>query len=142
MVVETSPYNYQVWILSNRFLSIAEKRYWLKKLCNDPGAGPNNRWGRCPGFRNRKQKHKDSKGGYPLAKLIWVDWKNKALIPQVKSCCPDNTALPLAPFPLNPWRGECALINIFPVPIMIKVMNQKLILLMHLHLQEEIIQNN
>jgi len=84
MVVETSPDNYQVWIHSNRFLSIAEKRYWLKKLCNDPGADPNNRWGRCPGFRNRKEKHKDSKGGYPLAKLIWVDWKNKALIPHIR----------------------------------------------------------
>jgi len=105
MVVETSPDNYQVWIHSNRFLFIAEKRYWLKKLCNDPGADPNNRWGRCPGFRNRKEKHKDSKGGYPLAKLIWVDWKNKALIPQVKSCCPDNTALLLSPKPLE--GGVC-----------------------------------
>ena len=105
MVVETSPDNYQVWIHSDRFLALAEKRYWLKKLCNDPGADPNNRWGRCPGFRNRKEKHKDSKGGYPLAKLIWVDWKNKTLIPQVKSCCPYHSASPLSPKPLE--GGVC-----------------------------------
>ena len=48
MVVETSPENYQVWIHSNRSLLLDEKRHWLKKLCNDPGADPNNRWGRCP----------------------------------------------------------------------------------------------
>lgn len=111
MVVETSPNNYQVWIHSNRFLPNTEKRYWLKKLCNDPGADPNNRWGRCPGFRNRKEKHKDFKGGYPLAKLIWVDWKNKALIPQVKSCGPDNNVLPLTPKPLE--GGVCLKKHIF-----------------------------
>jgi len=60
----------QVWIHSDRFLTLAEK-------------------------------HKDSKGGYPLAKLIWVDWKNKALIPKVKSCYPYNSASPFSPKPLE-----------------------------------------
>lgn len=82
MVVETSPGNYQVWIHSARPLSLNEKRYWLKRLHSDPGADPHNRWGRCPGFRNRKQKHKTSSGQYPLAKLIWIDWKNKIDIPE------------------------------------------------------------
>jgi hypothetical protein len=81
MVVKTSPANYQVWIHSSRRLSLSEKRYWLKKLCSDPGADPNNRWGRCPGFRNRKEKYRDSTGGYPLSKLIWIDWKGQAEIP-------------------------------------------------------------
>ncbi|KPA17276.1 hypothetical protein MHK_002505 [Candidatus Magnetomorum sp. HK-1] len=75
MVVETSPGNYQVWIHSSNALSIDDKRYWLKVLCSDPGADPSNRWGRCPGFRNRKEKHRSSEGTYPLAKLIWIDWK-------------------------------------------------------------------
>jgi hypothetical protein len=82
MIVETSPANYQVWIHSKRPLSLSEKRYWLKRLHSDPGAAPNNRWGRCPGFRNRKQKHKTDSGRYPLAKLIWIDWKNTADIPE------------------------------------------------------------
>jgi len=56
----------------------------LKRLHSDPGADPNNRWGRCPGFRNRKQKHRSSSGQYPLAKLIWVDWKRKANIPETR----------------------------------------------------------
>ena len=91
MVVETSPGNYQVWIHSSYAITNNEKKYWLEKLKSDPGANPNNRWGRCPGFRNRKEKYCDSKGYYPLSKLIWVDWKNEAKIPK--------------PFSLQPW-GE------------------------------------
>ena len=85
MIVETSPGNYQVWIHSSNAMTIDNKRYWLKLLCSDPGADPNNRWGRCPGFRNRKAKHRSSEGGYPLAKLIWVDWKYQVTVPQIKS---------------------------------------------------------
>ena len=85
MVVETSPSNYQVWVHASRPLPLSEKRYWLKRLKSDPGADPSNRWGRCPGFRNRKKKHLDPSGGYPLARLVWIDWKNKAHIPELKS---------------------------------------------------------
>jgi len=83
MVVETSPENYQVWIHSERFISLEEKRFWLKKLLSDPGADPNNRWGRCPGFRNRKEKYEDSNGYFPLSKLLWIDWKHQAKIPNL-----------------------------------------------------------
>lgn len=82
MVVETSPGNYQVWIHSDRALPLDEKRYWLKRLHNDPGADPNNRWGRCPGFRNRKGKHRTASGQYPLARVVWIDWKHCASIPK------------------------------------------------------------
>jgi hypothetical protein len=85
LIVETSPNNYQVWIHSSRYLSIDEKKFWLKKLNSDPGANPKNRWGRCPGFRNRKIKYKDINGGYPLSKLVWIDWKEKADIPYVST---------------------------------------------------------
>lgn len=84
MVVETSPHNYQIWLRSDRSLNLEEKRYWLKKLCNDPAADPHNRWGRSPGFRNRKDKYRDSEGRYPLSRLIWIDWNRKANIPFVK----------------------------------------------------------
>ncbi len=88
MIAETSPGNYQVWIHSARALPLEEKRYWLKKLRSDPGADPNNRWGRCPGFRNRKEKYRDAEGRYPLSKLIWVDWKELAQIPEPFSHLP------------------------------------------------------
>ena len=101
MVVETSPDNYQVWIRSSRPLEIEEKRYWLKKLYSDPGADPKHRWGRCPGFRNRKAKHRDTSGGYPLARLIWIDWRHKADIPS-KNHHPMATAPSFSPLP----RGE------------------------------------
>lgn len=88
MVIETSPRNYQVWIHSRRLLSLTEKRYWLNRLMSDPGADPDNRWGRCPGFRNRKEKHRTPSGHYPLSRLIWVDWTGPVEIP--------HTALELA----------------------------------------------
>ncbi len=81
MIVETSPDNYQVWIRSSRPLSLDEKKFWLKKMHSDPGASPLNRWGRMPGFRNRKEKYRSNQNFYPLAKLIWVDWKYKASVP-------------------------------------------------------------
>ena len=83
MVVETSPLNYQVWIRSHRELSLTEKRYWLRRLGSDAGADPNNRWGRCPGFRNRKDKYRAASDQYPLARLIWIDWTNEAQIPYI-----------------------------------------------------------
>lgn len=81
MVVETSPGNYQVWIRSSRPLSYEKKRYWLKRMHSDPGAAPKNRWGRMPGFRNRKEKYKTGFDLYPLSRLIWVDWAKPAVIP-------------------------------------------------------------
>lgn len=96
MVVETSPQNYQVWIRSRRALCLLEKRIWLKRLLSDPGADPNNRWGRCPGFRNRKDKYRKANGHYPLSRLIWVDWAREAHIP------PLSAPAPLSP---QPQRG-------------------------------------
>ena len=81
MVVETSPGNFQVWIHSKNPLSLDQKRLLLQKLKSDPGADPNKRFGRCPGFRNRKEKYQSPQGFFPLAKLIWVDWNHQTLIP-------------------------------------------------------------
>ncbi len=105
MVVETSPNNYQVWIHASRPLPLPEKRYWLKKLKSDPGADPSNRWGRSPGFRNRKKKYCDPAGGYPLARLIWIDWKYKADIPKVNLPIPTAEASSFSPQPLE--GGVC-----------------------------------
>ncbi len=84
MVVETSPGNFQVWIHSNRSMTLDEKRFWLfSHLKSDPGADPNKRWGRCPGFTNRKEKYRDNKGNYPWSRLIWADYQARAHIPVV-----------------------------------------------------------
>lgn len=85
LIVETSPENYQCWIRSDRPLTLDEKRYWLKRMHSDPGADPNYRWGRCPGFFNRKPKHRSPDGRYPLARLIWIDWKQIASVPLIGS---------------------------------------------------------
>ena len=96
MVVETSPGNFQVWIHSLRPLSLTEKSFWLKKLRSDPAAHPHNRWGRCPGFRNRKEKYRTPQGEYPLACLIWVDWMRRADIPQLLPTKPPPPPDPLS----------------------------------------------
>jgi len=101
MVVETSPQNFQVWIRSHRPLSLAEKRYWLKRMGSDPGADPNNRWGRCPGFRNRKDKHRSAPNQYPLARLVWIDWTTEAQIPHITL---ERSATD-EPFPHPPPKG-------------------------------------
>ena len=80
MVVETSPGNYQVWIRSRSPLSPEQKLHCLRKLGSDPGAAPRGRWGRMPGYRNRKDKYLTG-GEYPLARLIWSDFRRPAYIP-------------------------------------------------------------
>jgi hypothetical protein len=102
MVVETSPGNYQVWIHSERPIPLDQKRYWLKRLKSDPGADPHNRWGRCPGFRNRKAKYRNPSGGYPLAKLIWIDWKQCASITLLNQ----SPSAPIAPTVFSPPPPE------------------------------------
>jgi hypothetical protein len=82
LVVETSPSNYQVWIHTSRPLSLEEKKYWLSRLKSDPGCDPNNRWGRAPGFTNRKKKYCNN-GSYPLSKLFWGDYKQCVDVPLI-----------------------------------------------------------
>jgi hypothetical protein len=107
MIIETSPGNYQVWVHSARALPLPEKRYWLRQLSSDPGADPNRRWGRCPGFRNRKQKHCDAEGRYPLAKLVWIDWNKQADIPKAFSPLPLGDVCQCSLFPRTRyWRGN------------------------------------
>jgi hypothetical protein len=110
MVVETSPDNFQVWIHAHRPLPLEEKRYWLKIMKSDPGADPCNRWGRCPGFRNRKEKYRDTSDHYPLAKLVWVDWKQTAHVPTPILASAQHKTLPLSHLPLE--GGVCRLQNI------------------------------
>jgi len=105
MVVETSPGNFQVWIHFDHPLGLEQKRFLLQRLRSDPGADPNNRFGRCPGFRNRKEKHKSSNGYFPLAKLIWIDWKYRTRIPD--GFCRPRMLRNATLSPQPPWGGVC-----------------------------------
>lgn len=74
MIVETSPANYQVWIHTAKLLSNKEKTLLLRQYGGDPNAAPNKRWGRAPGFTNRKPKRLKSDGLYPFARLHYIDY--------------------------------------------------------------------
>jgi len=80
MVVESSPGNYQVWVHSENRLSADVKLHWLRKMGSDPGADPRLRWGRCPGFTNRKEKYRTG-DSFPYASLLWCDWRRRAFVP-------------------------------------------------------------
>ena len=82
LVVETSPGSFQVWVKAGRSISNPEKRYWIRYFNSDTACDPNLRWGRCPGFRNRKKKYEQD-GHYPLSRFIWVDWQKVAQIPKI-----------------------------------------------------------
>ena len=122
MVVETSAHNFQVWIRSSKPLSPEQKRFLLKMLQSDPGADPNNRFGRCIGFRNRKDHHQSPDGKYPLCKLIWIDWLSAAHIPlhilQHPTTFSPNLSHP-------PRGGACVFKPLHPAACINKVVNPK-----------------
>ncbi|MBT8339501.1 MAG: hypothetical protein HKP58_08800 [Desulfatitalea sp.] len=107
LVVETSPGNYQVWIKSSRPVDNSEKSHWLRVMRSDPGASPKRRWGRCPGFRNRKDKY-EKDGGYPLAKIIWVDWAKQAQIPLIEPA--QKPSLEIPPADRTPYKVNSAVL--------------------------------
>lgn len=92
LIVESSPRNFQVWIRSDAPLSDGIKKVLLQELQSDPGAAPAKRWGRAPGFTNRKPKHLMSNGLFPYAKLHYVDCRPAAIELPILSPMPETTA--------------------------------------------------
>lgn len=73
LIIETSPENFQAWVRFAGPTSVEEKRRWLDSVGSDPGAAPRRRWGRAPGWRNVKPRHRRVDGTYPVARLIWIN---------------------------------------------------------------------
>lgn len=73
LIIESSPRNYQVWIRCVNPISDDVKKLLLIQLQSDPGAAPNKRWGRAPGYTNRKSQYLMPSGLYPYAKLHYID---------------------------------------------------------------------
>ena len=73
-VVETSPGSFQVWLLHAQPLSKELGTLAAKTLAAQFGADGNaadwRRFGRAPGFTNRKLQHRTTQGLYPFARLI------------------------------------------------------------------------
>ncbi len=72
-VVETSPGNFQAWLKHSRILSEELGTFTAQRLAQrfgaDPSAADWRRFGRLPGFTNRKQQHRTETGLYPFARL-------------------------------------------------------------------------
>jgi len=71
MIVETSPGNYQIWVHFETALTNDQKLYLIRQAGADAGATPNRRWGRAPGFLNRKLKY-NINGRFPWVNLIAI----------------------------------------------------------------------
>ena len=72
-VVETSPGSFQAWLrhtqpLSKELGTLAAKTL-AKQFCADASAADWRRFGRAPGFTNRKPQHRKPQGLYPFARL-------------------------------------------------------------------------
>ncbi len=73
-VVETSPRSFQAWLRHAQPLSKELGTLAAKTLAEEFGADSSaadwRRFGRAPGFTNRKPQHRDAHGLYPFARLI------------------------------------------------------------------------
>ncbi len=74
-VIETSPGSFQAWLRHLRPLSKALGTIAAKTLAEQFGADRSaadwRRFGRAPGFTNRKPQHRNAQGLYPFALLQW-----------------------------------------------------------------------
>ena len=74
VVVETSPGNFQAWLKHPETLTkemgTAVARVLAEKFGGDRGAADWRHFGRLAGFTNRKEKHRDTQGRFPYARLI------------------------------------------------------------------------
>jgi hypothetical protein len=73
-VVETSPGSFQAWLrhaqpLSKEFGTLAAKTL-AEQFGADTSAADWRRFGRAPGFTNRKPQHRNAQGLYPFARLV------------------------------------------------------------------------
>ncbi len=72
-VIETSPGNFQAWLKHTRVLSKAHGTLAAQTLALHFGADPNaadwRRFGRFPGFTNRKPQHRNAQDLFPFVRL-------------------------------------------------------------------------
>lgn len=70
--LQTSWESYQTWVQTDNSLTIRSKLNLIRKFGADLKAHPNRRWGRLPGFTNRKKKHQ-REGQFPWVKLLAIN---------------------------------------------------------------------
>ncbi len=72
-VVETSPGNFQAWLKHSRVLSkelgTVSAQLLAQRFGADPSAADWRRYGRLPGFTNRKPQHRQDTGLFPFVRL-------------------------------------------------------------------------
>jgi hypothetical protein len=70
LIVETSPQNYQAWLFTKYELDSEDCKAIALKLDADLSAAQPEQLGRLPGFNNRKHKHKQPDGSYPIVSVV------------------------------------------------------------------------
>ena len=85
-VVETSPGNFQAWLrhlqpLSRELGTLAAKTL-TAQFGADSSAADWRRFGRAPGFTNRKPQHRNAQGLFPFARLVSHDGQTFAAAEQ------------------------------------------------------------
>ena len=85
LTIETSPANYQVWIHFGTALNNPTKAALIRLCGADTAAAPRGRYGRCPGFLNKKASRTSPSERWAEGRQHWV---------QLTSCTPGLASLP------------------------------------------------
>lgn len=85
-LLETSPANYQAWLIlsdvpADRDIAISTCRELAKRFGADPASADPDHVGRLPGYTNRKQKHQLSNGQYPYVRLHRSEYRLSTFYP-------------------------------------------------------------
>lgn len=103
LIVETSSGNFQTWIRYADSLTDYEKKHLIAEAGADRAATPHRRWGRCPGFSNRKTKHIKPSGYYPerlfFVRLIQITdgYEPRPAFSAITTASPEKTTLSTLP---------------------------------------------
>lgn len=116
-LIETSPDNYQAWLI---LPDVPPDRDAAKVICGqlakrfgaDPGSAEPDHVGRVPGYTNRKPKHRQANGQFPYVKLWkWAHrlstfYPSGGIVPNNPSISPSLPKLPVADPIYQRWSGH------------------------------------
>lgn len=92
LLIETSPANYQAWLIlselpPDRANALANCRQLAEQLGGDLASAEPEHVGRLPGFTNRKEKHRQSNGYYPFVRLCKAHYRLSTFYPSGGGAC-------------------------------------------------------
>lgn len=91
LLLETSPGNYQAWVIlpvapGSREQAVSICQELAQRFAADPGSAEPDHIGRLPGFTNRKEQYRNGQGLYPFVKLHGAEHRISLYTPKGGLC--------------------------------------------------------